>query len=362
MYERQADGSRRPADNLQVAQLVAVSPNADMTAVVFWESIIGQALLLGNGFGEKKFLGTRLVAIELLNAERLTWRRLPAGDYEFRYVGLDGQNRVIPEAAIFHIPGFTLWGRFGMSVIRYGAEVLGSALASNEAANATFKNGLMKTIYFKMERVLNPKQREEFRDNLAGIRGSLNAGKQPLLEGGMDVGETGINPDDAQLLESRVYSTEQICSWFGVPPSMIGSTDKASSWASSSEQLNLWFLQYCLRPWLKRIEQAIAVQLLTAAERTRYFAEFSVEGLLRADTAARAAFYASALQNGYMNRDTVARLENLPKPTGGDVYTVQSNLVPVDQLGQQPAAASTALDAIKAWLGISEGTGHETQK
>jgi phage portal protein BeeE len=114
---------------------------------------------------------------------------------------------------------------------------------------------------------------------------------------------------------------------------MIGATDKASSWASSSEQLNLWFLQYGLRPWLKRIEQAIWSSLLTPVEQMKYYAEFSVEGLLRADIAGRTAFYASALQNGYLNRSTVAMLENLPAIPGGDVYTVQSNLIPLDQLG-----------------------------
>lgn len=360
LFERVPGESPRPADDLPIARLLSIRPNADMTAVVFWESIIGQALLLGNGFGEKKYLGNRLVAIELLSASRLTWRRLAGGALQFTYIDKTGTTRQIREQDIFHVPGFTLWGKFGMSVIRYGAQVFGAAISTNQAANSTFKNGLLATTFFKMERILNKEQRNEFRTNLETIRGSLNAGKQPLLEGGMDVGELGINPDDAQLLESRAFSTEEVCRWFGVPPSMIGSTDKASSWASSSEQLNLWFLKYTLRPWLKRIEQAVWMQLLTPAEQARYFAEFQVEGLLRADTTARANFYASALQNGYMNRDTVARLENLPKPTGGDVYTVQSNLVPVDKLGQSAAPASTAAaDALKAWLGITEGKNHD---
>lgn len=355
MFERQADGSRKPADDLQIAKLLAIEPNADMSAVVFWESIIGQALLMGNGFGEKKRIGQRVVAIDLLNSERLTWKRKAGGGYEYRYVEANGKARTLSDADVFHLPGFTMWGKFGMSVIRYGAEVFGSALAGNQAANSTFKNGLQPTTYFKYANFLKKDQRDAFDSKVDRLRGSLNAGKQPLLEGGIDVGEIGINPDDAQLLESRIYSKEEICSWFGVPPSMIGTTDKSSSWASSAEQLNLWFLKYTLRPWLKRIEQAIWSQLLTPAERNRYYAEYQVEGLLRADTAARTAFYASALQNGYINRDTVANLENLPKPVGGEIYTVQSNLVPVDQLGKTaPTSAAAASDAIKAWLGIND--------
>src|SRR3546814_19204063 len=82
----------------------------------------------------------------------------------------------------------------------------------------------------------------------------------------MDVGTIGINPNDAQLLESRNVSAEEVCSLFGVPPTMIGRGDKASSWASSSENLNLWFLQYTLMPWMKRIEMAIWDGFLSPAE------------------------------------------------------------------------------------------------
>jgi len=344
IYERQQDGSRVNAQ-IPASTIVRARPNADTTAVTFWESIVAHALLNGNGFAEKKRVGGRLVALELLESTRLTWRKLESGAYEFQYVDDKGRIRKLADTDVFHIPGFTMSGRFGMSVIKYGAEVFGSALAGNQAANATFKNGLHPTTYFKMDRVVDKEQRKDFRDNLKEISGALNAGKSPLLEAGMEVGTIGINPDDAQLLESRVFSIEEVCRWFGVPPSMIGSTDKASSWASSSEQLNLWFLQYGLRPWLKRIEQAIWAQLLSPVEQTRYYAEFSVEGLLRADTTARTSLYSTALQNGWMSRNEVRRLENLPPIEGGDIYTAQTNLLPLSQLG-----AGTESNAVRSAL------------
>lgn len=349
LYERKADGSRQLADSLGIARLIHSKPNADMSAVTFWESIIGAALLHGNGFAEKRRSGGKVVALDLLLVERLSWRRLESGEYQFTYLDDGGNRRTISEDDIFHVPGFTLHGRFGMSVIKYGTEVMGSALAANEAAAGTFKNGLLPTTYFKMDGTLKEGQREEFRESLKQITGSLNSGKSPLLEAGMTVGEVGIKPADAQLLESRVFSIEEVCRWFGVPPSMIGSTDKASSWASSSESLNLWFLQYGLRPWLKRVEQAIWGQLLSPVEQTKYYAEFSVEGLLRADTQARANFYSTSLQNGWMSRNEVRKLENLPPVPGGDIYTAQSNLLPLDKLGSGTDSQAVKA-ALKHWL------------
>lgn len=353
LYERKADGSRAAADSLAIAKLIHTKPNADMTSVVFWEAFVANVLLQGNGFAEKRRIGARVVALELMPSDRVTWRRLQSGAYEFVYTASDGKRRVLQEDDVFHVPGFTRDGRFGMSVIKYGAEVFGAGLAANNVANSTFKNGLMQAVYFSMDKTLKPDQRKEFRENLKEVSGSLNAGKSPLLEGGMTANTLGINPSDAQLLESRSYSVEEICRWFGVPPVMVGASDKSSSWASSSEQLNLWFLKYGLTPLLKRIEQSIFDRLLSPAEQRRYYAEFTVEGLLRGDTTARKDFYASALQNGYINRSTVARLENFPDVPGGHIYTVQSNLVPLDQLGSGDQS-QVVRAALRHWLGDEE--------
>jgi HK97 family phage portal protein len=331
-------------------RVIRFKASNDMTATVFWECIAASAILRGNGFAEIERSGARIVGLDFLHPDRLTWRKLQAGGYEFTYIDDFGVRRVIDERDIFHVPGFTTCGPFGMSVIKYGVEVLGSALAANQAASSTFKNGLLPTTYFKMEKLLTPAQREEFRENLKELAGSLNAGKQPLLEGGMDVGTVGINPKDAQLLETRAFTIEEVCRWFGVPPSMVGHTDKASSWASSAESLNLWFLQYGLRPWLKRIESSIWDRLLTPAEQADHYAEFNVEGLLRADTSGRTSFYSTALQNGWMSRNEVRRLENLPPVEGGDTYTAQSNLLPLDQLGGQGADSNAVRSALLNWL------------
>ncbi|MEM7935548.1 phage portal protein, partial [Morganella morganii subsp. sibonii] len=153
-----------------------------------------------------------------------------------------------------------------------------------------------------------------------------------VLEGGMKYNNVTMNPEAAQMLESRTFSIEEICRWFRVPPFMVGHMDKQSSWASSVEGMNMQFLTNTLRPLLVNIEQEISRCLLNDDD--DYYAEFSVEGLLRADSAGRSAYYTTSLQNGWMSRNDVRRLENLPPIDGGDIYTVQLNLTPIDQLGK----------------------------
>jgi hypothetical protein len=133
--------------------------------------------------------------------------------------------------------------------------------------------------------------------------------------------------------------------------------DKQSSWASSVEAQNLHFLTNSLRPLLVNIEQEITRCLIGDADADEYFAEFAVEGLLRADSAGRGAWYNTALQNGWMCRNEVRKLENMPPIPGGDTFTVQSALVPLDQLGKQSAGMSPAATAFMLRLAAANQAG-----
>lgn len=352
MYERTGSGKRVASDH-PLHRIIHDQPNRDTTASVHWEATVAAMLLRGNARAEKLMVGNRVVGLKFLNPKRLS-TPAPNGKREYRYTEDNGVQRVIPESRIFNIPGFSLDGVEGVSVIRYGANVFGSALSADEAANSTFDNGLLPTVYFKMEKVLKPEQREQFREELQKISGAINAGKSPLLEGGLETGTIGINPVDAQLLESRAFSVEEICRWFRVPPFMVGHAEKSTSWGTGIEQQMIGFLTFTLGPWLRRIEQAISKDLLTPSERLRYYPKFSVEGLLRADSAGRSSFYSAMVNNGILTRDEVRELEDR-EPMGGNasVLTVQTALAPLDQIGQS-TDSEAARAAMRHWLQDSQ--------
>lgn len=339
LYERQGE-NREPARSHPVYRIIHDQPNASTTSAVFWEAFIVSMLMRGNGFAEKQMIGSRLVALAFISPNKLAITRTQSGALKYTVTERGGKTREIPENLIFRVPGFTIDGEWGLSAIEYGAGVFGSALASSGAANKTFEQGLAPTVAFTMEKILTPAQRLEFRENLKTISGALNAGKSPLLEGGMDAKAIGINPKDAQLLESRAFSVEEIARWFRVPPFMIGHSEKSTSWGTGIEQQMIGFLTFTLRPWLTRLEQAINKGLLSPVEQARYYAEFNIEGLLRADSAARATFLSTMVNNGLMTRDEGRKKENLPAKGGNAaVLTVQTALIPIDKLGQQEVSS-----------------------
>ena len=107
-----------------------------------------------------------------------------------------------------------------------------------------------------------------------------------------------------------------------------------------------------LAPVIAALE-CLAIEL-TPAERQRFYPKFNVEGLLRADSPGRAAFYSAMINNGVLTRDEVRELEDR-EPMGGNaaVLTVQSAMTPLDSIGQA-ADANKARAALRAFLGYDD--------
>lgn len=350
-YERRPDGSRDVATGHTLYRLLHSQPNADMTAVQFWEVVAASMLLWGNAYVEKIMVGGRIVSLDFLLPDRISVHRMPDGRMEYQYRGPAGAARVISENRIMHIPAFSLDGINGLSPVQMGANVLGGAMATDETSASMFKNAMKSPGLVTVDAVMNPEQRAQLR---AHVKTVADSGGYMVMEKGATFQQLNMNPDDAELLASRGFNVEELCRWFRVPPFMVGHSEKSTSWGTGIEQQMIGFLTFSLRPWLTRIEQSIRKCLLTPAEQTKYFAEFALEGLLRADSASRAAFYSTMVQNGIYTRDDCRAKENL-MPQGGNAakLTVQSNLVPIDNLGQAPDA-SNAQDALKQWLGITD--------
>jgi HK97 family phage portal protein len=335
---------RSPATGDDLYTLLHDAPNADMTAVEFWEAVAVCLALWGNAYAEKRTLGRRVVALHPLSPARVQpFRR--DGKLVYRYLDPKGETREIAEDAMFHVRGFGSMGEVGLSVISYARHSLGIAMAADESLGRLHANGVRPSGVLQMEGTLTPEQRAMARANIVGpMSGVDNAGKIFLLEAGMRFEPISISPVDAQMLETRAFAVEDICRWFRVPPHMVGHTTKSTSWGTGLEQQQIAFLQFALRPYLTRIEQAIRRSLIPAEQRKRLKAEFSVEGLLRGDSAARASFYAVMVQNGIYSRNEVRALENRAPKAGADELTVQAQNVPLGAPAPNPTPTPAPAD------------------
>lgn len=351
VYRTGDDGIRRVAKDHPLYFVLHDSPNFDQTAVDFWEVMAAGIELHGNAYAEKERRRDGvLTSLTPIRPQDMKVRRTAAGGLEYDWTQ-NGRRFVKGGEDILHIRGSLGDALGGASTLSMCRSVFDDAMAAESAAGAMFQNGVNPSgiLSTKPEVQLSQQQRDELEQHLAKkYMGSIRQGRPMLLDNGLSWTQLSIDPADAQMLESRKFSGEQICRIFGVPPAMVGFGDKASNWGTGKEVDVLGFQKFALRKRLKRIEQSLLKQLVPLAERRAQgiTIEFNLDGLLRGDTASRYEAYERAIRMGLMVRNEARALENLPPVEGGDVVTVQMQDIPLadaingDRNGQEDSTGS----------------------
>lgn len=334
VYKRLDNGSAVPATDHWLYRLVHDSPNIDQTAVDFWEFMAACLELRGNGlaYAPSNTAGTRRLSLEPIAPDNChIFRSNEDGRIKYRYTSMEGELVTRDQREMLHIRGFGGEPLGGLSTISYGRNAFGIALAAERAAGASFKNGLRPSGVLKFADWLENDQRELAREALEqDHRGATNSGKPLILEGGVDWMAMGFSMRDAQMLESRAFSVEDICRWFQTPPVLIGHTEKVSAWGSGIQEITHGFVRFSVRRRVKRCEAALNKQMLTPQDRANgIFVEFSLEGFLRGLPKERSEFYERMVRSGIMTVNECRRLENLPPVPGGDTPRVQMQNVPL---------------------------------
>jgi HK97 family phage portal protein len=325
MVYRTRNNQREVAPDHPLYRVLHDSPNADQTALDYWEFIAASLELKGDGFSEvERRNDGSVIALDVpIPPDFVQVRRSGNGSLEY-LVSNYGRQRTVPQDRILHIRGFGGSPLGGLSTIAFGRSVFGSALAVERSASQTFRQQARAIGAFISDKDLKAEQAQQAREAVTEkYLEAVRDGRPLILNNGFTWHSLQITPDDAQMLQSRGFSVEEVCRMFGVPPFMIGHTEKSTSWGTGLEQQTLGFQKFTLRRRLKRIEMALEKQLLTPRDRAEGVSiEFNLEGLLRGDSKSRSEFYSAALGDtqkpGWMVRNEIRRLENLPPIDGWD--------------------------------------------
>jgi HK97 family phage portal protein len=313
-------------------RLLHDSPNIDQTALEFWQQILLSLELRGNAYAEKTSIGDRVVSLTPVHPDAMSVRRLDSNEIEYSW---SSRGRLFKggQKDILHFRGFGGDALGGMSTLTLATNTLNVAKTIDLAAQKAFDNGMSPSGLLKFKTFLPTEKRQQIKDALKDeYMGAVNRGRPMVLEGDTEWVQLSIKPDEAQMLESRGFSVEEICRFFGVPPFLIGHTEKTTSWGTGLSEQVLGFQKFTLHPRVERIEQRLMKDLLSVDDRARgIIIEFNFEGLLRADTKARYDAYAVALQNGFTTINRVLAKENEPPVLGGDVPRMQSQNIPITQ-------------------------------
>jgi HK97 family phage portal protein len=213
-------------------------------------------------------------------------------------------KRTYTPEQILHIPGLGWDGVRGLSPIGAARKGIASSVHAEEYAEKLWRAGGLQSGILKSEAVISKPQAQKLKAEWQEKTGGLNGAQEiAVLDGNVAYQQISINPKDAQFVEARQFQSHEIASFFGLNAELMPAD--AYAW-----------LKFFLLPYLRRIEARVSRLL----PRQR-FAEFTVDGLLRADLPVRFAAYAVGLQNGFISLNQIERWENWPLTPGGDVKT-----------------------------------------
>jgi HK97 family phage portal protein len=319
-------------------------PNRWQTPSQFKRMLTAHLLLRGNAYAMIVRSRGKVLALVPLHPDRVRCEQNDDLSLSYVYTRRNGGQVRLAQSEVFHLVGLTLDGVHGVSVITYARETIGLSLAMENHGATIFKNGARVSMVLKHPNKLGKEGLEFLKASLDDYRsGGESEGKALILEEGMDTGPLAMTSEDAQWIESRKFSRSDIAMFFGVPPHMIGDTEKSTSWGTGIDSQTQGFVTFSAEDDLTTWEETINRDLVADNDNDIY-ARFNRASLVKGDIKVRWEAHVKALQWGVMSPNEVRALEDLNPRADGDIYYPPPNTAggdkPEKDEGDEPAKAA----------------------
>lgn len=344
VYKRTGENTKEKYTAHPLTHVLGVKTNV-RTQPFIWKEISQENLLVwGNSYSyiERDNYG-RVIGLWLMSPSRMkTIEIMPDGTLKYHYKTTD--NKVVPYSHenILHIPGLGYDGIKGMSVLKCAQESIGLGLAyevfqAKFLGQGTNAGGLLKSSK-TLSKDAKKNLKESFNKAYSGLG---NSHKVILLEEGVEFDNLTMPLEDAQFLQSREFSVQEIARWLNMPPHKL--KDLSHATYSNIEQEQSAYYQDTIRPWLERQESVMGPQLLFDAELDKVFIEYDFNAILRADIKTRYEAYDIARRNGVMNANQWRGKENMnPIPSEyGEAYILPMNMMNAETITEPVELKST---------------------
>lgn len=337
VYRRLPDFGRIEEQEHNLYGLLHDAPNPECTSMDFREALQSDLCLYGNAFAQVEretgrqgriralwpLLASQMTITRDKNNRLVYYYQTPAKRYEFPF------DPVRP--SILHLRSFSADSIVGRSPIQVARESIAAAIAADQYGARYWGNNSVPTgiLQGPKNSRLTDEAHQRLRDSWnAAHQGVANSHKVALLEDGWAWNPISVANRDAQWIEARQLGVVDVARIMGLPPWSLFDMNQTATY-NTVEQQSLDFVRE-ISVWLRRWETQVDKDLLGARRNgRRFFAAFTIEGLLRSDIETRYKSYALARNWGFLSTNEIRARENLnslgPK---GDVYLQPLNMTP----------------------------------
>lgn len=293
IYKREADGDKIRDYNHDYWWILNEEFSPRWTAAAGWQFLVASKVLHGNGYAEiLRNRAGRMVGLAPLHPDRVRPIAAPDGSHLVYEIAPDmtiekpeksvSKTRTLHQDDVIHVAGLGFDGLRGISPL--GHWLRNPTKISVEAqrfAESFFENNSRPDFSLETDANLTDEQFAALQEMLNDYRGAKNTGKPIILEGGLKINPITMPLKDMQLLETRKFQVEEICRVYGVPPFMVGHTEKTTSWGSGVSEMGQGFVRFTLRDHLNAFQAELNRKIF---RRSRFLAEFDTRELERANT------------------------------------------------------------------------------
>ena len=335
IYSTDANGNKKELKNHPAYKLLNISPNTYSNPFTLKTCLIDRKNRKGDGFGLIIRDPESAKPLEILFLEYECVIPVFGDDHKMYYIVKDPilkLDATYPSEDVFQLRGMGNAFR-GMSVLRYAAESLGKAIATQDYAGKFYGSGANMTGLLKITGAKDGEQAKQIKENF--MRSFQNDGVG-ALQGAAEFTKMNFSADEAQMLGSQEFNVKDIARWFRMPLSKLQTSDTISN----IEALAIEYVTDCLMPGIVAFEQEVESKLFAESEKGVLECRIDVSELLRGDSASQERTQKTLFYTGQASIDELRAMNNM-NTLGGDAGSrryLPVNMIPDDMVNDFWAA------------------------
>jgi HK97 family phage portal protein len=343
VYKASEDGKgKEPVEEMErsaagdVAYFLNWAPNDEQSSMDWRQTAALDVLFEGNAYTYiDKNGGDRVQSLWRIEPKRVTPFRADGSLYYHVKNGHDKDASILTPSELLHFRGLSPDGLVGYSVITMARRTIELGLSQEGFGETFFRRGPMPGGVLTVPNNLKKEDKDQLRDDIQRMYGgSENAGRVLVLGGNQTFTKMDLNNSDAQFLESRRFSIEDVSRWFGVPPHKLADLTRATF--SNIEHQAIEFVVDCLMPWARRFESEVDLKLFGRINRGKFWTKHDFQEFLKGDSTSLAASLSQQVTGGMRTINEARERLDLNPITGGDTPLIQGAMIPLERALEEP--------------------------
>lgn len=327
------ENTKEHVNSHRINYLLSTRPNEHMTPFVFKKLLESQRLLTGNAYAlivTNKATGRPVELLPLLASYMSIWRDKNNLLWYVYCDPVSGISRKFAPYEIIHLKAYSEDGITGISILSRASRSIQNAGMQQDYENKFYTQNARPAGVLEVVGDLSLPAKEKIRSEWENIYGGVNnAFRVAILDNAMKYQQIGMSQKDAQFVESKDCTIQDIARFFGVPLYKLQSGKQSYS---SNEQNAIEYVVSTIHPTVQQWEEEFSFKMLFDPEiEYGLWVKINMNAELRGDMTARGAWYTSMRNNGAYSVDDIRGFEDLPKVPGGSTRIVPLNNVPLEK-------------------------------